>query len=317
MPLISFIIPYYNVSKELLRDCIESIANLNLSTEEFEILLVDDGSTLSPKDVICGYDNIRYIRQDNQGAGSARNLGLDNARGQYIQFVDADDKLNSKEYDQCLLLLRDQKPDAIFFNYIRTDEHGISRKCHVINTRTASSGAEFMLQNNLHGSPCFTVFKSETAKGVRFPTDIMNEDEFFIALLTVKSMKVITYPVFAYLYVYRKGSLTNPVNQDRLHRRVADSEALILRLNDFAEQLNGTQLVAMKRRISQLTMDYIYNSITLVHCWPLLQNQILTLKASGLFPLPKRQYTIKYYLFSIISNNRLGLFALFRLLKLR
>ena len=60
-PLISFIIPYYNVPAELLRDSLESIINLSLSDDEYEIILIDDGSDISPKEIISKYKNIRYI----------------------------------------------------------------------------------------------------------------------------------------------------------------------------------------------------------------------------------------------------------------
>ena len=199
-PLISFIIPYYNVPAELLRDSLESIINLSLSDDEYEIILIDDGSDISPKETISKYKNIRYIYQKNQGPGAARNLGIDNAKGVYIQFVDADDRLNSKEYDKCLQQLKIKQPDILIFNYIRTDEFGISKEYNIINTSHSLSGAEFMLNNNLHGSPWFNIFKSEIATDIRFPTDIMNEDEDFVARLIVTGMNILTYPVYAYQY---------------------------------------------------------------------------------------------------------------------
>ena len=144
-PLISFIIPYYNVPAELLRDSLESIINLSLSDDEYEIILIDDGSEISPKEIICKYKNIRYLYQNNQGPGAARNLGIDNAKGLYIQFVDADDRLNSKEYDKCLQQLKIKRPDILIFNYIRTDEFGISKEYDIINTSLSLSGAELAL----------------------------------------------------------------------------------------------------------------------------------------------------------------------------
>ena len=316
-PLISFIIPYYNVPTELLGECIESVINLSLSEDEYEIILIDDGSDISPKDFVSKYKNIRYIYESNQGPGAARNLGLDNAKGVYIQFVDADDRLNSKEYDKCLQVLRNKQPDILIFNYIKTDEFGISKEYDIIKTCHSLSGADFMLNHNLHGSPWFNIFKSEIATNIKFPTDIMNEDEDFVARLIVTGKNVLTYPVYAYLYYYRRGSLTNAINNERVIRRVTDSEKLIIGLQDFSKQLSGVQLAAIRRRISQLTMDYIYNSITLVHSWNLLMKQIKSLKTHNLYPLNRQRLTLKYYLFSIISGNKLGLFVLFNLLRKR
>jgi glycosyltransferase involved in cell wall biosynthesis len=315
--LISFIIPYYNVPAELLRESLDSIINLSLSDDEYEIILIDDGSDISPRDIIGKYKNIRYIYENNQGPGAARNLGIDNAKGLYIQFVDADDKLNSKEYDKCLQQLKNRQPDMLIFNYIKTDEFGISKKYNIINTCNTLSGAEFMLNHNLHGSPWFNIFKLEIATNIKFPTDIMNEDEDFIARLIITSKNISTYPVYAYQYNYRIGSLTNAINNKQIIRRVTDSEKLILRLDEFSKQLNGVQRSAIRRRISQLTMDYIYNSITLIHSWDLLMKQIKSLREHRLYPLEKQIFTMKYYLFSIISANKPGLFILFNLLRKR
>ena len=145
----------------------------------------------------------------------------------------------------------------------------------------------------------------------------MNEDEDFVARLIVTGKHVLTYPVYAYIYHYRRGSLTNATSNERVIRRVTDSETLIIRLYEFSKQLSGDQLAAMKRRINQLTMDYIYNSITLVHSWSLLMKQIKSLKAYHLYPLDKQKYTLKYYLFSMLSTSKLGLFVIFNLLRRR
>lgn len=314
-PLISFIIPYYNVTAELLRESIESIIKLTLSEDEYEIILIDDGSDISPEAIVYKYKNIRYLYQNNQGPGAARNLGIEYAKGLYIQFIDSDDRLNSKEYDKCLKQLIDKQPDILIFNYIKTDEFGISKEYNIINKSYSLSGAEFMLKHNLHGSPWFTIFKSNMVTDIRFPTDIMNEDEDFVARLIVTGKNIFTYPVYAYQYNYRRGSLTNAISNKQVIRRITDSEKLIIRLDEFSKRLSGIQLSAIRRRISQLTMDYIYNSITLVHSWSLLMKQIKSLKTYHLYPLDKQRYTLKYYLFSIISANKKGLFILFNLLE--
>lgn len=92
----SFIIPVYNC-KSYLPACVESI--LATGAEDFEILLVDDGSTDGSGalcDALAGkYPCIRVLHKTNGGVSSARNAGLDAARGEYILFIDADDGLES------------------------------------------------------------------------------------------------------------------------------------------------------------------------------------------------------------------------------
>lgn len=89
MPMISVIIPTFNYA-EFISDAIDSV--LAQTFKDFEIIVVDDGSTDNTKDILNKYsDNIKYYYQDNKGPASARNLGIKNASGSYICFLDSDD----------------------------------------------------------------------------------------------------------------------------------------------------------------------------------------------------------------------------------
>lgn len=89
MPTVSVIIPAYN-SARFLPEAIESV--LAQTYKDYEIIVVDDGSTDNTKEVLAPYfDRIKYIYQQNQGAGSARNTGIKHSQGKYITFLDADD----------------------------------------------------------------------------------------------------------------------------------------------------------------------------------------------------------------------------------
>ena len=92
MPAISVIVPAYNAEKTL-NKCLDSI--LGQTLVDIEIIVVNDGSTDSTQTIVEGYmssDNrIKLINQENKGLGAARNVGLDNATGKYISFIDSDD----------------------------------------------------------------------------------------------------------------------------------------------------------------------------------------------------------------------------------
>lgn len=116
IPLVSFIITTYNLPLEYLVECLKSILQLSLNSREREIILVDDGSDISPiNDLVEYQDDIIYIRQRNLGLSIARNTGLQNASGKYIQFVDGDDCLIQVGYEHCLDLLRYHNPDIVHF----------------------------------------------------------------------------------------------------------------------------------------------------------------------------------------------------------
>ena len=97
-PILSIIIPLYNCEKYI-RQCLYSIFRQEINESEYEVIVIDDGS----KDNGCSlayeyaksHQNIRVIKQENQGVACARNNALEKAKGDYITFVDADDMLVS------------------------------------------------------------------------------------------------------------------------------------------------------------------------------------------------------------------------------
>lgn len=103
-PKISVIVPVYNAEKSL-RKCVDSI--LSQTFTDFELLLIDDGSKDKSGDICDEYahqdDRVKVFHKENGGVSSARNLGIEKARGEWISFVDADDWV-SGEYFPCLLL---------------------------------------------------------------------------------------------------------------------------------------------------------------------------------------------------------------------
>ena len=116
MPLVSFIITTYNLPSEYLEFCLKSILQLSLNPKEREIIIVDDGSDLSPIHDLMDYqDDFIYLRQRNQGLSIARNTGIKIATGRFLQFIDGDDYLLQRGYEHCLDLVRYHNPDIVYF----------------------------------------------------------------------------------------------------------------------------------------------------------------------------------------------------------
>lgn len=112
MPVLSIIVPVYNTSGEL-EACLDSI--LAQEFRDFELILVDDGSTDRSPEICRGYrdrepDRITFLSGPNRGVGAARNRGLDIARGEWIAFCDSDDRVNPALY--CFLHQRAVEADA-------------------------------------------------------------------------------------------------------------------------------------------------------------------------------------------------------------
>ncbi len=108
-PRVSVIIPCFNRA-HLLRECLLSLSEV--ASPDWEVIVVDDGSTENIRSVVeTTMPTARYIRQDNQGAGAARNTGIKAARGRYIRFLDSDDYLLPGEGLQAQLDLMEADPE--------------------------------------------------------------------------------------------------------------------------------------------------------------------------------------------------------------
>ena len=116
--LVSVVIPCYNQG-QFLGEAIESV--LGQSCQDFEIIVVDDGSTDNTADVACRYSAARYLRQENAGRSTARNAGLGESRGEFVAFLDADDRLLPHAL-QTALASFEEHPECAF----------VSGRCRVI-----------------------------------------------------------------------------------------------------------------------------------------------------------------------------------------
>ena len=114
----SVIIPAYNAERTL-RRCLDSLVDQDF--DDYELLLINDGST-DGSDAICreyaaAYPQIRYFAKENGGVSSARNLGLEQAAGNYILFVDSDDYVSENYFASLTCTLKENAADLLMFGY--------------------------------------------------------------------------------------------------------------------------------------------------------------------------------------------------------
>ena len=296
----------------MLHDCLDSILRLSLRKHEREIIVIDDGSNISPINNLENYiDDIIYIRQKNGGLGNARNRGLLNATGQYIQFVDADDALITNQYEHCLDLARFQAPDMVMFEFSRKEN---SQK--IYSDQKLVTGRYLLRHQNIKATACGYLFKATVLGNLRFTPGIYHEDEEFTPLLILRAGTILQTDAEAYFYRTREESITTSQNIRNTIKRLNDFKAIIYRLNQFSAVIPGSDRMALLRRIHQLTMDYIYKVIVDTQNKHYLDRELEELRKKGLFPLPDKDYTTKYKWFRRLCNTKIGLAFLFRTLPL-
>ncbi|MBO7139148.1 MAG: glycosyltransferase [Prevotella sp.] len=313
-PLISFIIPIYNVPTAMLRECLESILALSLRPFEREIIIVDDGSETSPlAELGTMADDLLYIRQHNAGVSVARNAGLRMATGRFIQFVDGDDLLLQAPYEHVLDQLRYQQScDMVLFDFAKTRDVPL-----LYDDTGPMSGSELLRRENIHGSVCGYSFSRSILGSLRFTPGVnYGEDEEFTPQLILRAECAIRTTAQAYFYRERKTSATGIGTTRSNLRRLIDTKDVIIRLKKLADRMPTADRVAMQRRTAQLTMDYIYNVIVMTRSSHYLERKIGELSKAGLFPLPNRDYTTKYTWFRRMTNSRVGRAMLLRTLPL-
>ena len=190
--LISVIITVHN-RESLIGRAVDSI--LEQKDVLSEIIIVDDGSTDRSLD-ICNeyaerYDNIRVIHQENAGLSKARNVGLDNAAGDYICFLDDDDVMTSGSLKHMLEAAEEYNADLVLGSFLRVSTTGETVSgCNMpdwIKNRLITSDEYWEASFCKTGTPLFVVnwaklYRKEVWEGLRFPDELRRaEDEYILA----------------------------------------------------------------------------------------------------------------------------------------
>lgn len=232
---ISIIVPIYNVEKYI-RRCIESI--LNQTYTNFELILIDDGSTDS-SGVICdeyaNKDNrIKVIHKENGGLSSARNAGLDIATGEYISFVDGDDYIAEDMIEKLYNSITGNNADIAVCNYKCVDENGncldnLNKGTPIITTVYSKNDYFRNLackKYYYYVIACNKLYKKDLFKGIRYPLGKLCEDNHIIDSLVEQCSVISSIKDSLYFYVQRNGSIMSGKNTKRY---LDDAEAFLNR----------------------------------------------------------------------------------------
>ena len=218
-PLISVIIPVYNVEKYL-RRCLDSV--IAQTYQNLEIICVDDGSIDDSGKTCDQYAvrdaRIKVIHQENQGLSAARNRGLDAAEGEYIAFVDSDDYILEGMYKKMLDKLLDYSVDLCVcqWQYEFSDGRQVVKKKNIDPTiygcKTSLEFARFLYRGNYENGVVVAawnkLYRRALLDKIRFEGRI-HEDEAFCGRIMAKNISVYVMEEQFYVYAQNGDSLTN------------------------------------------------------------------------------------------------------------
>lgn len=314
---ISFIIPLYNCASTIER-CLTSIFSLSMPPGSYEIIVVDDGSKDDGPKVVqriaTGHRQVRLVSQPNRGASSARNRGLELARGEYVWFVDADDKVLP---DVQSIELINQYPDAeiIAFNYIRLAADGKEEKNVIYDADKALTGLEQMKTYNLY--LWNKLFRRSVIGDVRFVDGTVNqEDMFFCLQVLVKTRYVQGVNLFGYLYDCTSSTSTTRCTSLRHYvKNYQDSVLIQGSIKRMADSIEDGQLRHQLMEIDNLCVINHFYIILRWYGYNRLKKAIKDYGNLGLYPLGKCGDARKN-LFRWFANNKTLLLLVSRIINL-
>lgn len=215
-PLVSIIVPIYNAEKYL-QMAIESV--LNQTYENFELLLINDRSTDNGKEICEKYaenDNrIKLLENntENHGPGPTRNIGLDNAKGEFIYFMDADDWIDKRLLQSALLRMQETDADIVQFGFmheqINKEPIVYCRKGNDTLTREDIKNNFLSFWNENNVSLWLQFFKRETVKEIRFENIINGEDVCYVMDALANAEKIAYISKAFYHYRVALGSTSH------------------------------------------------------------------------------------------------------------
>ena len=216
-PILSIIVAVYNVAPYL-DVCIKSIVDQSFS--DFELILVDDGSTDESPSICDKWSaidaRIQVIHQKNGGLSAARNAGINQSCGEFIGFVDGDDYISKSMYERLICSCISSKSDIACCGFY--DQY----------TSICAEGACPQLNQVFRGEEVYRhssaatasvgpkVFRRELWSNVRFPEGRLHEDDAVIYRLFISCERVRLLPERLYFYRHRSGSITSTITSKRL-----------------------------------------------------------------------------------------------------
>lgn len=239
---VSVIIPIYNIENYVVRS-INSV--MNQTYKNLEIICINDGSTDCSGEILeelRKQDNrIRVITQKNKGVSQARNVGLENAIGEYIYFFDGDDYIDKSLLENVTSILKNKDISMVSFGYKIVDKTKITSICKYKYNKKNFSTKEFlkkMLKKDINQHICSFVIKKENLNDIYFNSELITgEDLDFQFRVLLYNNFNIYYDSREYFYYYRReNSATRKKNIPYKNLKTLDYLDL-LRKDMFEEQI--------------------------------------------------------------------------------
>jgi glycosyltransferase involved in cell wall biosynthesis len=265
---LSVVIPLYNKEKYIDR-CIKSLLTQDIALDDYEIIIVDDGSKDNGH-LICQryaekYANIRFLRQENAGPSAARNRGLEVSKGNYIYFLDADDYIATNVINGVLEICEQNNLDILKFDTKEIEDGSLPDflpQNLEVKTCQVMDGMAFIAERGLKNEAWRYFIKTDflTDSGIKFTVGTLYEDAIFTASLFLKAKRMAKVNLDVHRYVVVKNSIVT--SKDRKHnlKFIHGMVNAIEIFNDLIKGLNSSHSdyhrVVKKLKAKQQTLVF-------------------------------------------------------------
>lgn len=316
--MISFIVTTYNLEDWLLRRCLDSIVAQELPRDQYEIIVVDDGSEVGSKHVVDEYvyraDVTLYVQQHAR-QGAARNMGMSQAKGEWIQFVDGDDYLFPGTIKPVLQSAQVNDLDLLMFGFLKVygEEPLVGPPAPTECVLSSIvSGDDYMFHHNLFGSCCMLIFRkwlvdqSLYETPLRFTEGVYVEDEEFVTKLVWRSQRMARIDIPIYAYYQREDSTVHCRSLEHTDELFGNCFVVLKRLIDFETSLGAKPHEGLTRKVRFLALDILRRALRDFDWKERWEKSVRQLRALALYPLPAARYSWKYSMFRLLAKSGVG-----------
>ena len=251
-PFFSIIIPTYN-REHILPKTIKSVVNQNFN--DWELIVVDDGSTDKTKDLINDFsknDNrIKYIYQDNQERSAARNNGIKKSKGKYVCFLDSDDEYLPIHLEIFFKeIKRDNYPKAMYFSSLTIYKNGVDVNHPIKKLNNKNSIYDYLFNEGIY--PCRVCIERSILNEFKFKLDCnMVEDTFLWLEIASK------YPIFQIL---KKTVNYYQHEENSVNKKFNPCEKMLKAINSFKSK-NGEIYFKISRKLRYSIKSDLYYGV--------------------------------------------------------
>ena len=336
---LSIIIPVYNVEKYVGK-CLDTVLDQNLDVKDYEVIIVNDGSTDDSLKIVQSYAEIyphfKIIDKENGGAGSARNRGMERAKGKYIYFIDPDDYLISNRLNKLIETSEEYNLDVLTFlskSYVETSlkEKSLFEKKDFKGSFGENmmspivDGENYVANVKYRSEVWWFIINSEFLKttGLRFVEGRYLEDVAFSIALILEAKRMAHLQLDTHRYRITPGSAMNSIEPNHYLKIIRDIQNAALAFNPIIKTLENknanpdciSRVKARQQSLVFFSLIRMLKSTMSFEEVKLRTRQMIIIKAYPLNSFLGKDYNgVKYQILSRLLNSERRFYFIFRLL---